>query len=226
MVGCALAYRQCLFNPLIAFYMKNKFFQALMLSSLFLGLGACKKDYGNIDLGPLQDSQAAIPVTVTNQDFFERVPIVVVNGVARDVTVSNPAASPFTITFQIPADKGTIKEITRVQTGATGLNLLSTGTATQAYNYDATTSSVKAIPGNGTNTISFTSSVAEYRAYRTRFGTGAGNAGYVFPDVTTANGTSTTYNAQTPNQLRYFFLLTLTDGTQIIPMEVRVRLLQ
>ncbi|MGI4867360.1 MAG: hypothetical protein ACRYFZ_25805 [Janthinobacterium lividum] len=204
--------------------MNYKFFHALALGALLMGAGACKKDYGN-GLGPLQDSQAAIPVTVSNQDFYERVPIVVVTGVARDITIANPGASPFTITFQIPADKGVIREITRVQTGATGLGLLSTGTTVQAYNYDAATSSVKVIPGNNTNTISFTSSVAEYRAYRTRFGTAAGNAGYVYPDVTTSGGVSTTYNAQTPNQLRYFFLLTLGDGTQIVPEEVRVRLL-
>ena len=189
-----------------------------------MGLGSCKKDYG-VGLGPVQDSLATTPVTVTNQTYFERVPIIAVTGVTRDVTVASPATSPFTITFEIPADKGTIKEITRVQTGANGLSLLTSGTATQAYNYDATTASVKAIPGNNTNTITFTSSVAEYRAFRSRFGTGAGNAGFVLPDVTATNPNST-FNAQNANQLRYFFLLTLGDGTQVVPMEVRVRLLQ
>lgn len=209
--------------------MRYTFFQALALGALLFGAGACKKDYGS-DLGPLQDSPAAIPVTVTNQSFYERVPIVVVTGVTRDPTVANPATSPFTITFQIPADKGTIREITRVQTGTAGLGLLSTGTASQAYNYDATSGAIKPIVGNNTNSITFTSSIAEYRAFRTRFGTvngsTAGTGGYVLPDVTTSGGASTTYNAQTPNQLRYFFLLTLGDGTQVVPTEVRVRLLQ
>jgi hypothetical protein len=225
MVGRALAVALFFQNLQLLFSMRYTFFQALALGGLLFGAGACKKDYGS-DLGPLQDSPAAIPVTVTNQNFYERVPIVAVTGVARDITIANPATSPFTITFQIPADKGTIREITRVQTGATGLGLLSTGTAAQAYNYDATSATVKAIPGNNTNTISFTSSVAEYRAFRSRFGTGAGNGGYVFPDVTTSGSASTIYNAQTPNQLRYFFLLTLGDGTQVVPTEVRVRLLQ
>ncbi|MFD1873389.1 hypothetical protein [Hymenobacter bucti] len=205
--------------------MKNKFLHLCTFAALVLSLGACKKDYGPTSLGPLQDSEAGIPVTVTNQNFFERVPIVVVTGVPASSLVSSTATNPFTITFQIPADKGTIKEITRVQTGATGLGLLSTGTAAQAYNYDATSGATKPVVGNGTNTITFTSSVAEYRSFRARFGTGAGNAGYVFPDITATNSTSA-FNAQAPNQLRYFFLLTLGDGTQIIPMEVRVRLLQ
>jgi hypothetical protein len=205
--------------------MKNNFLHLFAFAAIVLSLGACKKDYGPTSLGPLQDSEAGIPVTVTNQNFFERVPIVVVNGVPASSLVTSTTTNQFTITFQIPADKGTIKEITRVQTGATGLGLLSTGTAAQAYNYDAVSNAIKPVMGNGTNTITFTSSVAEYRAFRTRFGTAAGNAGYVFPDITATNSTST-FNAQTPNQLRYFFLLTLGDGTQIIPMEVRVRLLQ
>lgn len=197
--------------------MKNQLIRFAAFGALLLSLGACKKDYGPDSIGPLQDSQAAIPVTVTNQDYFERVPIVVVTGAPNSVLVTPAGTNPFTITFQIPADKGTIKEITKVQTGSNGLNLLSTGTAAQAYN-------TAPIAGNGTNSITFSSSLAEYRAYRTRFGTAAGNGGYVQPDITATNNVSI-YNAQAPNQLRYFFLLTLADGTQIIPMEVRVRVL-
>ena len=197
--------------------MKKQFIHLVMLGALLLSLGACKKDYGPDSIGPLQDSLAAIPVTVTNQDYFERVPIIVVTGAPNSVLVTPTGTNPFTITFEIPADKGTIKEITKVQTGATGLGLLSTGTAAQAYN-------TAPIAGNGTNSITFSSSLAEYRAYRTRFGATAGNGGYVQPDITATNKVSI-YNPQNPNQLRYFFLLTLADGTQIIPMEVRVRIL-
>lgn len=197
--------------------MKKQFINALAFGVLLLGLGACKKDYGPDSIGPLQDSLASIPVTVTNQNYFERVPIIVVTGAPNSILVTPTGTNPFTVTFQIPADKGTIKEITKVQTGATGLGLLTTGTAAQAYN-------TAPIAGNGTNSITFSSSLAEYRAYRTRFGTAAGNGGYVQPDITATNNVSI-YNAQNPNQLRYFFLLTLTDGTQIIPMEVRVRVL-
>ena len=203
--------------------MKNQLIRFAALGALLLGLGACKKDYGPDSIGPLQDSQAAIPVTVTNQDFFERVPIVVVSGAPVNPTDPVTSDSPFTITFQIPADKGTIKEITRVQTGNAGLNLLQVGTPQQAYNYNGT-GALKPIAGNNTNMISFTSSLKEYTAYRTRAAAlkvadggavAAGNAAVVLP--------SNTFGPQAPNQLRYFFLLTLDDGTQIIPMEVRVR---
>lgn len=203
--------------------MKKQFINALAFGVLLLGLGACKKDYGPDSIGPVQDSLTDIPVTVTNQDLFERVPIIVVTGAPNSVLVTPAGTNPFSITFQIPADKGTIKEITKVQTGATGLGLLSTGTPAQAYNYDGV-SATKPVTGNGSNSITFTSSLAEYRAYRARVGASAGNGGYVQPDITATNNVSI-YTPQNANQLRYFFLLTLTDGTQIIPMEVRVRVL-
>lgn len=208
--------------------MKNQIIRFVTFGALILNLGACKKDYGPDSIGSLQDSQADIPVTVTNQDFFERVPIVVAKGAPLNLTSPVTSDSPFTITFQIPANKGTIREITRVQTGANGLSLLQTGTAEQAYNYNGA-GGTKPIAGNSSNTITFTSSLKEYTAYRTRAAAikpiggvsnavNAGNAAVVLPN--------NTFSAQAPNQLRYFFLLTLDDGTQIIPMEVRVRVAQ
>lgn len=205
--------------------MKKQITYLFMLAALLLSLGACEKDYGPDSIGPLQDSKADIPVTVTNQEFFERVPIVVAKGAPKLPTDAITSDSPFTITFQIPADKGIIREITRVQTGVRGLELLQTGSAEQAYNYNGT-GATTSIAGNNTNTISFTSSLKEYRAYRTRVGAlkpandvaqavNAGNAAVALPN--------STFSPQNPNQLRYFFLLTLSDGSQIIPMEVRVR---
>ena len=203
--------------------MKKHIIRILTLGTLFLSLGACKKDYGPDSIGPLQDSKADIPVTVTNKDFFERVPIIVVKGAPLNPTVAVTSDSPFTITFEIPAGKGVIREISRVQTGVRSLELLQTGKAPQAYNF--VDGAVKPIPGNNTNTITFTSSLKEYRAYRTRAAAitaanggavNAGNAAVVLPN--------STFSPQNPNQLRYFFLLTLGDGTQIIPMEVRLRI--
>jgi hypothetical protein len=198
--------------------MKKTFAYLFAALTLTVGLSSCEKDYGPDSLGPLEDSIAEIPVTVTNATFFERFPIVTAS-VSQGTGV---AQGPFSITFRIPADKGVIKEITRVQTGTSGLRLLQEGTAPQAYNFVSSTSSVRPIPGNGTNEITFTSSLGEYGAYRTRVAAlpgasavNAGNAPVVAPN--------STFNDQNPNQLRYFFLLTLEDGRQIIPMEVRVR---
>ncbi len=183
---------------------------------LLLGLGACKKDYGPNSIGPIQDSPAEIPVTVTNQDVYERYPIIIVRGAPATAAAALTGDIPFVITFQIPAGSGTIKEITRVQTGNTGLNLLQNGTVAQAYNFNGTTGLTPTV-GNGTNTITFRTSLADYRAYRTRVGAViAGNAAVV------DTGTNT---PQAPNFLRYFFVLTLADNTQIIPVEVRIRLL-
>ena len=206
--------------------MKKQFIHLVAFGALLLSLGACKKDYGPDSIGPLQDIKASIPVTVTNQDFFERVPIIVAKGAPVKPTDPVTSDSPFTITFQIPADKGVIREITRVQTGTNGLAILQAGTVRQAYNYTSA-GGVVPIAGNNTNTISFTSSLKEYTAYRTRAAAiTSANGGAVNAGVAAVVLPDNTYGPQAPNQLRYFFLLTLGDGTQIIPMEVRVRVTQ
>lgn len=204
--------------------MKKRIIYIFSLFTLAISLGACEKEYGPDTLGPLEDSIAEIPVTVVNQEFFERVPIV-----TASVKTAAPGGGtgPFSITFEIPANKGNIREITRINTGTQGLNLLQNGTPQQAFNYNgnAAQPGYRVIPGNGSNQITFTSSLSEYGAYRTRVAalTGgaivnAGNAPLVTPN--------STFTAQNPNQLRFFFLLTLEDGREIIPMEVRVRVVE
>ena len=227
--------------------MKNN---ALIFCSLLLqsvGTFSCKKDYGDNQLGPLQDSLAAIPVTVTNATYFERFPVIEVRGASAVVppaTTASPvapsAAQPgaFSITFSIPADKGKIKEITRVATGAAGLNYLqnsvpSVATATTPsraitpnelalnYNGNATTPGTTVIPGNGTNTITFNSSLLAYNDYRNRVGPLLDNGATGLALLGAAPIASASLTA--PVQLSYFFLLTLEDGQQIIPTQVRVR---
>lgn len=196
-----------------------QFFLLLVLAASFAG---CKKDYGN-QLGPLQDSVAAIPVTVTNQVYFERFPVVTTTVTGTGTTSSGT----FTINFSIPADKGKIKEITKVATGNSGVEYL------QNSNYPSYLTTV--VAGNGTNTITFSSDLTAVRSYVARLnaafatlpatatktaafaftGTSIGGAGTLTPNV----------NPQTPNQLRFFFLITLEDGTQLITTEVDVRLL-
>ncbi|GAA3928238.1 hypothetical protein [Hymenobacter algoricola] len=203
--------------------MKKRVSYIFSLLTLAIGLGACEKDYGSDSLGPLQDSIADIPVTVTNREFFERVPIVTAS-VKTVVPAPGTGNGPFSITFEIPADKGKIREISRINTGTQGLNLLQNGTAQQALNYNgnAAAPGYRVIPGNGTNQITFTSSLAEYGAYRTRVAALTGGAA-VNAGQTPVVAPNTTFNAQNPNQLRFFFMLTLEDGREIIPMEVRIR---
>lgn len=185
--------------------MKNqiiKFFALLIVS--FAGF-SCEKEYGDDTLGPLEDSKAAIPVTVTNQEYFERYPI---------VTASISSGGNFSVTFQIPADKGKIKEITRITTGSSGLVNVQSSVASLSY--------IPApIAGNGTNEITFSSNLAMYTTYRTRVGPllGSGATGLTLAGpAATVSATPTS-----PTQIRFFFLLTLEDGTTIIPTEVRVR---
>ncbi|MBC6990046.1 hypothetical protein [Hymenobacter sp. BT491] len=194
----------------------SKFFVLLLLATSF---AACKKDYGNV-LGPLEDSIAPIPVTVTNQEYFERFPVVTTK-------VDASANGTFSIVFSIPADKGKIKEITKVATGNGGVE----------YVQDSSYPNYLTAPvaGNGSNTITFNSDLNAVRDYAKRLtaafatlpasatkapafaftGTSTGGAGTLTPNT----------NPQTPNQLRFFFLLTLEDGQKLIPTEVDVRLL-
>ncbi|GAB3840546.1 hypothetical protein [Hymenobacter jeollabukensis] len=222
----------------------------LRLGALLLLAGStlsCEKDYGDTRLGPLEDSLAAIPVTVSNAQYFERFPIVTAPGAFTSATppvaTAPTAAQPgqFSITFSIPVDKGRIKEITRVVTGAAGLRYLqntvaSVATATIAsrpvtpaelalnFNGNAASPGATPIAGNGTNSITFTSSLLDYATYRSRVGAlldvGATGLNLLGPAPLVAA------DATKPTQISYFFLLTLEDGTQIIPMEVRVRVVR
>lgn len=205
--------------------MKKTAIQLFLLLVLAASFAGCKKDYGN-KLGPLQDSVAPIPVTVTNQVYFERFPIVTTK-VDTTSGLANSTGS-FSITLSIPADKGKIKEITKVATGNSGVEYL------QSNSYPNYLTST--LTGTGTNTITFSSDLNAVRNYVTRLNaafasptfTGATKtAAFAFTEtVARRRGTLTpNSNPQTPNQLRFFFLITLEDGTQIITTEVDVRLI-
>ena len=193
--------------------MKKQLIQLMVLAVLSLGAFSCKKAYDDNSLSPLQDSVTDIPVTVPNQEFFERFPIVTAS------LTNTPTANtvgPFTIVLQIPADKGKIKEITRIATGNSGLANLQPGFENLTFNYDATNKTTVPISGNGTNQITFTSSLDKYTAYRARVGPGA--AGQA--------ASTTGFTLQNPNQLPFYFLLTLEDGRQLVSTAVRVRVLE
>lgn len=195
--------------------MKKHFAHLVVFGMLALGIFSCKKAYDDTSLSPLKDSVTDIPVTVPNQEFFERFPIVTASLSKLDPT---GAKGPFTIVLQIPADKGKIKEITKITTGTSGLANLQPNFDNLAFNYDVAAGPagrVVPIAGNGTNQITFTSTLDKYTTYRTRVGAAA--AGQA--------ATTTGFSAQNPNQLPFYFLLTLEDGRQLISTAVRVRVL-
>ncbi|SMB84694.1 hypothetical protein SAMN00120144_3417 [Hymenobacter roseosalivarius DSM 11622] len=198
--------------------MKKQLIHILALLLLSATTFSCEKEYDDKTLGPLEDSIADIPVTVPNQEFFERFPIVTAKE-PRAATATAPAETgAFTIILEIPADKGKIREISKITTGTAGLANMA-GADALAYNYNATSRTIVPILGNGTNQITFSSNLNTYNAYRTRVGAGtAGQPGLVAPN--------SSFTAQNPNQLPFYFLLTLEDGKQIIPTAVRVRVVQ
>lgn len=189
--------------------MKKHFLTVCCLAGLALASSSCKKAYDDNSLAPLAQAYAPIPVTVTNANFFERYYIVV----AKAPTATEQGA--FSITFAIPAEKGKIKEITRVAVGGSGLNIVQTGAPTLLYNYNGQTGGAAGFtptPGNGSNTITFSSTLADYSKFRTRVGSG------VAPTSATVSAVP-----QSPNQIDFYFLITLEDGTTIVPPRVQVR---
>ncbi|NVO85084.1 hypothetical protein [Hymenobacter terrestris] len=191
--------------------MKKYLVKLCALAVLSTGLLACEKDFGPNDLGPLEDSIANTPVTVTNAEFFERYP---------GVTTSIAAGGNINIQLAVPAGN-VIKQITKVATStATSINLgnLNSTTAASAYN-------TAPIPGNGTNTITFTTNLQrDYLPYRIRVGTSAGPAGPAAgtPPRLTAPVPSTT---AVPTDIGFYFRIELEDGTILIPRPVRVRVI-
>lgn len=233
--------------------MKKQLTKLFVFALLAGSAVSCKKPYDNNNLDPLAPSYAGIPVTVTNANYLERFYIIEAKGAstpsptpgAPNVATIPTAAQPgnFSITFSIPADKGKIKEITRVTTGGNGLNWLQNsvlGTPVSAapgapkrvlsvsdlalnFNGNTTSPGTQPTVGSGTNTITFTSSLLDYLNYRNRLGplldpsTGLSQVGAAPLFSTVANA---------PNQIDYYFLLTLEDGSTIIPPRVRVRIIR
>jgi hypothetical protein len=131
------------------------------------------------------------------------VPVTVQNAVYYrpdpTVTTSLGGDSSIKIILTIPASgKRTIKEITRVATNSSYAAIQSTG-ATGFYN-------VPVIPGSGT-TVTFTTSIKEYRVNN--------------PSTKDADIKK---DAELAN--RFYFRLTLDDGSIVYPTPVRVLMIQ
>jgi hypothetical protein len=118
------------------------------------------------------------------------------NGVPH-VQTSLAGGGNISIQMEIPASSGrTIKEITKVALGANAQNYVVVQNSTAAYN-------TAPIAGSG-NKVTFTTTLAE-------FATKSGTA------PITTGGTATSFIS------RYFyFLITLDNGQQLIPVPVRV----
>ncbi|GAC1594965.1 MAG: hypothetical protein NVS3B19_17620 [Ginsengibacter sp.] len=132
-------------------------------------------------------------------DLRPTIPVTVTNAVdfrpEPTVSTSKSAGGKIQITLSIPASSGrTIKEITKVVASTTYSSIQSTTTA----NYIGAPISV------GATTYTFNTSLSEYVAK------GPG----VIPAVSTTAGTELAK--------RFYFLITLDDGSVIIPESVRV----
>jgi hypothetical protein len=130
------------------------------------------------------------------------IPVTVVNNYVYfngipNVQTSISGGGNISIVLEIPASSGrTIKEITKIALGTSTQNYTVVQNNTAAYN-------AAPIAGSG-NRVTFNTTLAEFAA---KSGT---------PLVTTG-GTATSFIS------RYFyFLITLDDGQQLIPMPVRV----
>ncbi|GAB4004417.1 hypothetical protein GCM10028808_02120 [Spirosoma migulaei] len=167
-------------------YLIKGLFLVLLAGSSF----SCKDDYIYSDL--VRDNRPAIPVSFPGTTTY---------GFNPFITTSIAAGGPIEFTLSIPASSGrTIKEITRIVGGATGINVatLNAATATSAYN-------AAPIAGTGTTAV-FTTTLA---AFKTKY-----------PTVATAPVALPNYT-----EIQFLFLVTLDDGTQIVPEPVRVRIL-
>jgi len=140
----------------------------------------------------LSDVRPPVPVTVTNAIDFRPEPT---------VSTSISAGGAIQIVLSIPSNSGrTIKEITRIAIGTTYTKIQGT---TGLW-------SAAPIPVNAT-TYTFNTSLTEYSA---KGGGAIPGAGITPSTISTTVGTETTN--------RFYFMLTLDDGSIIIPEPVRV----
>lgn len=169
--------------------MKNTFINILFLALLAGSSFSCKDDLVYSDL--VRDNRPAIPVTFPGATTYGFNPFIV---------TSLAAGAPIQFTLSIPSTSGrTIKEITKIVGGGTGINVatLNTATATTAFN-------TAPIAGSGTTAV-FTTTLA---AFKTKY-----------PSVATTPVALPNYT-----EIQFLFLVTLDDGTQIVPEPVRVRI--
>ena len=168
--------------------MKNTIINLLLLALIAISNFSCKDDLIYSDL--VRDNRPAVPVTYPGASTFGFNPFIV---------SSLAAGGVIQFTLSIPASSGrTIKEITKVVGGGTGINVatLNAATAASAFN-------TAPIPGSGTTAV-FTTTISAVKAK--------------YPSVSIVPAALPNYT-----EIQFLFLVTLDDGTQIVPEPVRVR---
>lgn len=159
-----------------------------MLALVGISTVACKDDLVYSDL--VRDNRPAVPVTFPNATTFGANPFVI-------VSVAGGGAIRFDLS--IPASSGrTIREITRVVGGATGINAGSLNTASLAFN-------TAPITASGT-TVTFQTTVADFSRR--------------YPTV----NVSPLADPLAPREIAFIFLVTLDNGDQIVTQQVRARI--
>jgi len=168
--------------------MKLTIIKGVLLATLAIANFACKDDLVYSEL--VRDNRPAVPVTFSNAQTFGGNPWI-------DVSVAGGGAIKFDLS--IPAGSGrTIKEITTVVGGATGINAGSLNSAALKFN-------TAPIAATGT-TATFQTTIADFsRKYA---------AVSVVPVA----------NPLTPREIAFIFLVTLDDNTQIVTQQVRARI--
>jgi len=168
--------------------MKLTIIKGVLLATLAIANFACKDDLVYSEL--VRDNRPAVPVTFSNAQTFGGNPWI-------DVSVAGGGAIKFDLS--IPACSGrTIKEITTVVGGATGINAGSLNSAALKFN-------TAPIAATGT-TATFQTTIADFsRKYA---------AVSVVPVA----------NPLTPREIAFIFLVTLDDNTQIVTQQVRARI--
>ncbi len=168
--------------------MKQTIKSILLLAMLAMTNVACKDD---LEYGPLvRDNRPAVPVTFPNATTFGANPFVI-------VSVAGGGAIRFDLS--IPAGSGrTIREITRVVGGGTGINAGSLNSAALAFNTTPITAS-------GT-TVAFQTTIADFSRK--------------YPTVNVAP----LADPLSPREIAFIFLVTLDNGDQIVTQQVRARI--
>ena len=147
-------------------------------------VASCKKDGFN----GLTDVKPTIPVTVPNATEFRPTPA---------VRASKAAGGGITITLQVPSGH-VINEITKV---AASTNYNAVQNATTVGTSSSQLYKAGPFAGNGSNQITFTTSISEYM---------------------TRTGTASTPASNTELARQFYFVLSVDNGQVIIPEPVRV----
>jgi hypothetical protein len=155
---------------------------------------ACRDDD---DFGPFnRDNRAEVPVTFPNATTY---------GFNPFVQVSAGGAGTVEFTMQIPEASGrTIQTINRVVAGPTAIN------AGTVRNANSPNIIAQNIPVNATQ-YTFTTNLAQLRE---QFTGNAAVQGILTPVIP---------SGATYTEMAFMFLITLDDGTEIIPVQTRAR---